>query len=49
MLDDINYQPTFIISKILHNNAYKIMLENTGQTFYRTVKDVAIESAARVC
>jgi hypothetical protein len=27
---------------------YKIMPENTGQT-YGTVKDAAIESAARVC
>jgi hypothetical protein len=41
----------FIISKfskILHNNVYKIMPENTGQTFYHTVKDVAIESAAEI-
>jgi hypothetical protein len=29
-------------SKILHNNVCKIMPENMGQTFYHTVKDVAI-------
>jgi hypothetical protein len=40
--------------KIIKNIAqqciqYKIKPENTSQTFYHTVKDVAIESAAGVC